>query len=139
MEKRKSGLVASIVITAIVMGLTAFLFLYLSNPESRGINFYVALGYLLFIELITGIYLMLIYTSGSELRTKGMWDYFFILGLIIFSYAVVGLITIIAFAIFNLIVTTKKILITAVVVETGLFIIIGALAYFLKARSSSFE
>ncbi len=139
MEKRSSGLIASLVITAAIIGLTTFLFFFLSNPESRGTNFYVAYGYLLFIEIISGLYLALVYTGRSELRTKGMWDFFFILGMIIFSYSFVGLISVILFAIFNLIIETNKVLITIVVIETTLFIIITAFAYFLKGRSSSFE
>ncbi|MCX7957834.1 MAG: hypothetical protein N3B13_02175 [Deltaproteobacteria bacterium] len=139
MEKRTSGLVASLVITAVIMGLTAFLFFFLSSPESRGTNFYVAFGYLLFLELISGLYLSLVYTARSELRTKGMWDFFFILGMIISSYAIIGFLTVIVFALFNIIVATSRVLITVVVIETAFFIITGALAYFIKARSSSFE
>ncbi|MGC8927103.1 MAG: hypothetical protein ACP5QK_04185 [Myxococcota bacterium] len=139
MEKRISGFFAAIVITLVLMGLTAFLFFFLSNPESRGINFYVAFIYLLFLELISGLYLSFVYTSSSELRTRGMWDFFFILGLIISSYAIVGLITVILFAILNMIVTTSKVLITAVVIETAVFLIVGAFAYFLKGRSGAFD
>lgn len=139
MEKRTSGLLASVIITAVVIILTIFLFFFWSSPESRGANFYSALGYLLFIELISGLYLISVYTNRSELRTKGMWDFFFILGLVIISYAIIGFITVILLALLNMIVTTNKALITAMVIETALFIIIVALAYFLKAKSSSFD
>jgi hypothetical protein len=139
MEKRTSGFVASLVITLVVIGLTTFLFFYLSDAESRGRNFYIAYGYLVFLELISGIYLSMVYTSKSELRTKGMWDFFFVLGVIIFTYAFIGVITIILFAIFNMIVATSKVLLTTVVIETSLFLISCAFAYFFKARSGSFD
>lgn len=139
MEKKNTGFFAAVFITLILMALTAFLFFFLSNPESRGTNFYVAFIYLLFLELISGLYLSFVYTSSSELRTRGMWDFFFILGLIISSYAIVGLITVILFAVLNMIVATSKVLITAVVIETALFLIAGALTYFIKGRSSAFD
>ncbi len=139
MEKRTTGFIAALIITILIMGLTAFLFFFLSDPSSRGTNFYVSFGYLLFLELISGLYLMLVYTSRAELRTRGMWDFFFILGLIISFYAIIGLLIIIVFALFNLMASTSKVLITLVVIETIFFIITGALAYFIKARSSSFE
>ncbi|GEM_PF-5717656 len=139
MEKRTSGFVSALIITILIVGLTTFLFFFLSDPQSRGTNFYVSFGYLIFIELISGIYFMLVYAGGAELRTKGMWDFFFILGIIISSYATIGFLTIIVFAVFNLLVSTNKVLITLVAVETTLFLISGALAYFIKARSGSFE
>lgn len=139
MEKRSSGLLAAITITITFLGLTSFLFFYFSSPESRNINFYVAYGYLLFIELLCGIYLSLVYTARAELRTKGMWDFFFILGIIIFAFSLIGVLTVILFGVLNLIISTSKALLTAVVVEVALLLGVVSITYFLKARTETMD
>ncbi len=139
MEKQKTGFVASLIITAVLIGLTTFLFFYLTSPASRGTNFYVSYGYLVFLELVEGIYLSLVYTSRAELRTKGMWDFFFILGVIISFFVVLGLLSIIVFAVLNLLVSGSKALVTTVAIELSLFVLVAALAYFLKAKSETMD
>lgn len=140
-EPSKTALLITIGLFVVTLIVTVWLFHYLSNPQARSETFGFTLAFVCFLEFLSFGYFAAL--SIPSFRKSVVWALYPAIGIIVGSYVVVSVATVIGHSFFSTIVSSPKPYFTAVVIESVVFLIVSGsvivLNVYKKAEDISME
>lgn len=131
----RNGLPITLGLLVISWGITVWLFHYLTNPVTRSGTFGFTLAYVCFLELLFFGYFAALFIP--RFRKSTVWAIYPTIGIIVASYLVVSLGTVIVYNLLSVVIASPKGYFAALAVESVLFVMVLGVVVVLNAHKKA--